>query len=87
MIIVGVKIRKPIISSVVKIWVMVESLAEGLIAWGIWTMKRMMATKAPDGRLMKKHQRQVAYWVREPPMKGPRMLPIFAQPPVLLLAY
>lgn len=44
-------------------------------------MKRIMATKRPQGRFMKKHQRQVAYCVKEPPTKGPRTLAMFAQPP------
>ena len=42
--------------------------------------RRMPATKAPHGRLIKKHQRQLAYWVKEPPMNGPNTFAIFANP-------
>jgi len=46
-------------------------------------MKRMPATKAPHGRLIKKHHRQLAYWVKEPPMKGPKIFAIFAKPTLM----
>lgn len=77
----GAKSKKPMRSNFFRIVSRTELLTLGRRGpCGTFWNPMSRATRAPQGRLMKKHHLQVAYCVSAPPMRGPRAIPICPKP-------